>query len=391
MPETQKIRFAEGGGGAFYKEAKQAADGYLATAGKSRFADARMIVKGLIFGGLAAASYAGVLWSGLPGPALFGFAAVSQLAAFFLAVNLGHDAAHDALFRSQRLNRFVVNATFTLLGVDGRLWALRHRKSHHVFPNVLGCDADIDDNTFVRLSPHHRWRPYHRYQHFYAPLLYMLVGLHSILVQDIVYLRKKSLANMRNLTPSRGEIAGFFFRKAVYFTLCLVLPLALLPLPAWQIVLGWIGVTAIMSLTFMALLVGTHFAEESAFPAVAADGTIPRGWAEHAVATAVDWNPESRFVHFLTGGFNTHATHHLFPNLSHLHYRAIDPLMKAAARRHGIAVAATTLGGLMLSHWRFLRRLGRGPGDPGTVPLGHREEARKNPNPRAAPLLTESR
>lgn len=372
MSEPKKIRFADGGGGAFYKDAKQAVDAHLAAAGKTRFADGRMVIKAVVFGGLSAVSYGGILWSGLPGPALFGFAAIYQLAAFFLAVNLGHDAAHDSLFRSRRLNRFVVLATFTLLGVDGRLWALRHRKSHHVFPNVLGSDADIDDNTFVRLSPHHRWRPHHRFQHLYAPLLYMLVGLHSILVQDIVYLRKKSLANMRNLTHSPAEVAGFFFRKAVYFTLCLGLPLAFLPLPAWQIVLGWAGVTAIMSLTFMALLVGTHFAEESAFPEVAADGSIPRGWAEHAVATAVDWNPESRFVHFLTGGFNTHATHHLFPNICHLHYRAIDPLMKAAAKRHGIAVATTTLTGLVLSHWRFLRRLGRGAGDPGLVPLGRR-------------------
>ena len=390
MTEGRKIRFENGGGGAFYKEAKQAVDRYLAARGKSRFADSRMIVKALTFGGLALASYGGIFWSGLPSPALFGFAALFQLSALFLAVNLGHDAAHDSLFRSQRLNRLVTLATFTLLGVDGRLWYLRHRKSHHVFPNVLGCDADIDDNPFVRLSPHHPWRPHHRLQHLYAPLLYMLVAVQSIVVQDAVYLRKTGLANMRNLRHSSAELFGFWFRKAVYFTLCLGLPLVFLPLPAWQIVLGWLGATAVMSLTFMALLVGTHFAEEAAFPEVAEDGSIPRGWAEHAIATSVDWSPRSRFVHFFTGGFNTHATHHLFPNVSHLHYHAIDPLVMAAARRHGLAAATTDLAGLMMSHWRFLRRLGRGPGDPGKIPLGRRQMRRQDTAGAAAPLLTET-
>ena len=295
-----------------------------------------------------------------------------KISALFLAVNLGHDAVHDALTPSARINRFVYLATFTLLGVDGRLWFLRHRKSHHVFPNVLGCDADIDDNPFVRLSPHHRWRPHHRFQHVYAPLLYMLVAVHSIVVQDAVYLRKTRLANMRHLRHSPAELLGFFFRKAVYFVLCLGLPIALLPLPAWQIALGWLGATAVMSLTFMALLVGTHFAEEAVFPEVGPDGRLPRSWAEHAVATSVDWSPDSRFVHFFTGGFNTHVTHHLFPNTCHLHYREIDPLVKAAARRHGLPVATTNLAGLVASHWRFLERLSRGPGDPGRVPLGRR-------------------
>ena len=122
----------------------------------------------------------------------------------------------------------------------------------------------------------------------------------------------------------------------------------------------------------MALLVGTHFAEEAVFPEVGPDGRLPRSWAEHAVATSVDWSPDSRFVHFFTGGFNTHVTHHLFPNTCHLHYREIDPLVKAAARRHGLPVAATNLAGLVASHWRFLERLSRGPGDPGKVPLGRR-------------------
>jgi linoleoyl-CoA desaturase len=354
---TGKIRFEGGGGGAFFKEAKRAVEARLTAEGRSRFADGRILVKALIFGGGALAAYSGILFSGLPSPALFGFAVIYQLAALFLAINLGHDAVHDALTPNPRVNRLIYLATFTLLGVDGRLWFLRHRKSHHVFPNVLGCDADIDDNPFVRLSPHHPWRPHHRFQHFYAPFLYTLVAVHSIAVQDFVYLRKKRLANLRNLQHTPGQLCGFFLRKAIYFMLCLGLPISLLVLPAWQIVLGWLGATAIMSLTFVALLIGTHFAEETTFPQVDEEGRLPRGWAEHALATSVDWSPESRLVHFFTGGFNAHVTHHLFPNYCHLHYREIDPLVKAAAQRHGLQVASTNLCGLVVSHWRFLKRL----------------------------------
>ena len=47
----------------------------------------------------------------------------------------------------------------------------------------------------------------------------------------------------------------------------------MLPLPWWQVVLGYLAMTASASVVFVFLLIGTHFSDETEFPAVDAAGT----------------------------------------------------------------------------------------------------------------------
>src|SRR5262249_25972372 len=138
-----------------------------------------------------AGSYTLILLQAVPDAALLGLAFLFGAASLLLAINIGHDAAHHTLVRSKTLNDFIQHACFSLLGVSAYLWQMRHTRSHHIFPNVNGCDVDIDENPFVRLSPNQPWRWYFRYQHLYAPLAYVLVALHTVVWQDFVYLFKK--------------------------------------------------------------------------------------------------------------------------------------------------------------------------------------------------------
>ena len=81
----------------------------------------------------------------------------------------------------------------------------------------------------------------------------------------------------------------------------------MLPLPWWLVVLGYLAMSAGASLTFVFLLIGTHFSDETDFPTAGAGGELGRTWAEHQLATACDWSPESRWAHLLAGGVNAHA------------------------------------------------------------------------------------
>ncbi|MFK8101349.1 MAG: fatty acid desaturase, partial [Saprospiraceae bacterium] len=121
------------------------------------------------------------------------------LSGILLAFNASHDAVHHTLFRNKTLNEILHYLIFNLQGVNATLWKNRHLASHHIFPNVAGCDADIDDNPFIRLSDTHPQKKLHRFQHLYALFLYCLYTLHWILIKDFVYLRKKRVANMTNL------------------------------------------------------------------------------------------------------------------------------------------------------------------------------------------------
>ena len=211
------------------------------------------------------------------------------------------------------------------------------------------------------------WRPRFRFQHLYAPFAYVFVGVHTIVWQDFVYLFKSRLANLTNISHPVHEYAVFALCKAFYFGVVLAIPILVLPVPWWQVLLGYLAMSAAASLVFVFLLIGTHFSDATAFPAVDADGNLGRTWAQHNLDTACDWAPHSWFAHFFVGGVNAHASHHLFPGVSHAHYRAIAGIIEATAAEYGLRYNKLTLPGIVRSHFRFLRALGRRPAQSNAV------------------------
>jgi linoleoyl-CoA desaturase len=284
---------------------------------------------------------------------------VFNLAALLLVLNVAHDAAHDALSPHPWLNKVIGEGAFALLGIDGYLWRMRHTRSHHLFPNINGCDADIDHNPFLRLSPNHPWRRRHRWQHLYALPVYMLVHLHAIFVQDAIYICQKSIANLRDIKHSPMRRAGFVAAKLFYFGALLGLPIACSVVPWTSVVAAYVLATAVTSLVFVLLLIGTHFADVNVFPVPDGEGYIGSSYVEHVLASSLDWAPTSRFATFLIGGLNSHVAHHLFPRISHAHYRAISRSIARLADRHGVDYHRTSLAGMLAAHFRHLRRMGR--------------------------------
>src|SRR5690606_4418505 len=124
----------------------------------------------------------------------------------------------------------------------------------------------------------------------------------------------KQLANLGPVDYPRRQYLIFALSKLTYITLALVLPLVFIDLPWWQILAGFVLMTSVVSTFFVFLLIGTHFCEETEFFEVDEEGNLPHNWAYHSMVTSCDWSPYSRTAHFLLGGANAHATHHLFPN-----------------------------------------------------------------------------
>jgi len=355
------IRFEHEADDSFYQTVKHRVDEYFRKSGKSKLANGMVLLKAVVFGSLIAGSYALILLHPFPDWTLLPLAFVFGVASLLMAINIGHDAAHRVLFRSPFWNDFVQVASFTLLGVSAYLWQMRHTKSHHIFPNVNGCDIDIDENPFLRLSPNQPWRWHFQFQHLYAPFAYIFVALHTIVWQDFVYLFKRQLANMTEISHPPQQYVIFALCKLLYFTVVLALPMLLLPLPWWQVLLGFLAMKAVASLVFVFLLIGTHFSDVTEFPVVAADGTVGQSWAIHNLVTACDWSPHSRLAHFFVGGVNAHASHHLFPKVSHAHYRVIARIIENTAAEFGVSYNKLTLAGIIRSHFRFLRNMGRRP------------------------------
>lgn len=61
-------------------------------------------------------------------------------------------------------------------------------------------------------------------------------------------------------------------------------------------------------------------------------------WVREQIAYTVDFNPESRFWHYSSGGLNMQTFHHVFPGISHEHLRHMYPDFVAICKKHHVEV-----------------------------------------------------
>ena len=359
-----QLKFEREQENSFYRVTRHRVDDYFRVNGLSKNAGLLFAGKALLLGALLIGLYALILLQIGPAWLLILLGIGFGICSLLLAINVGHDASHHVVFTNPILNNGLQRICFILVGVDGYLWRLRHIKSHHLFPNVNGSDTDIDENPFVRLSPNQPWRWHYQMQFLYAPVLYLFAALQTTLWGDFVYLFNKQLPNMEGYRHPKYEYLLFALCKIVYFMVMLVIPLMVLDLPWWQIVIGFLIVNACSSLLFVLLLIGTHFADLADFPVPAADGSVGRTWAEHNMVTACDWSPNNWMAHFISGGSNAHASHHLFPRICHTHYPAVTTIIETTAAEFKVRYNAVTLWGMVCSHFRLLYKLGRRPSLP---------------------------
>lgn len=280
------------------------------------------------------------------------------LTGILLAFNCAHDCVHHTFSANKRVNKIVFYCVFNFQGVNARLWHKRHIASHHIFPNVDGCDADIDDNPFMRLSPHHRRRKHQKYQHLYAVFLYLVYTIHWIFVKDFIYLGKKNLANLRNQNYSFWFIAELVLLKIAYIVLLIVLPVLFTDASLAQVIISFLIMHGVISIFFVLTLIISHLCLETEFPKVDEQGVLPYDYYEHQLAVSLDYHPESKCANFIFGGFNAHTAHHLFPNLPHTLYTYITPLIRAKAIQYNLPYHEQSIPKAIRSHFGYLKKLG---------------------------------
>jgi linoleoyl-CoA desaturase len=296
-----------------------------------------------------------------PGGVSFALAGLAGVFAYVVIATLCHDASHHSLSRSRSVNQAVVFAGFALAGISGALWARRHLRTHHMFPNVAGTDIDADSTSLVRLTPHVRWRWWHRYQSFYAPLLYLLVLGHLAFVEDFQHLRQARREAPEQFATWRATFE-FTASKLIHVLIALVVPLVVIDAPAGNVIAAYLIASGAASAMFVLINVGTHICDVAAFVDPRKDGVIAHDWATHQAMTAVDWSPQSRWAIALTGGANSHAAHHLFPEAAHCHNAKLSRVVAECARAFDKPHHVLTFAGMMASHFNHLRALSRPDG-----------------------------
>ncbi len=280
----------------------------------------------------------------------FGFSSL------LLSFNVAHDACHKALSKKQWINKLLYRIIINIQGAKASFWETRHMKSHHLFPNVPGADADLDDNQLIKYAPTKDKGVWIKYQHIYAPLLYLMYTLHWLFYKDVKFALLKKHANLQ-MSFDKKEFFRMVLIKIVYLFLLLVLPIYLTKENWYYPIICFFAMHFIISFFLVFTFVLTHYCEGVKQPEVNEDNQIDGSWSEHQIDVSIDFHAHQKWSYWIFGGFNAHQAHHLFPAVSHQHYLWITPIVKKHLANDNLEYKEVTFFGGIASHLRYLKMI----------------------------------
>ena len=171
---------------------------------------------------------------------------------------------------------------------------------------------------------------------------------------------KKNNVSISKKKKPNQLLVDLIIAKSLYYIVFLILPLVVIPVAWYWILLSFFAMHFISGLILGAVFQTAHVMPTSAYPLPNKDGNIETNWAIHQLLTTSDYSPKSRIFSWLIGGLNYQVEHHLFPNISHVHYRNISKIVKETAEKYNIPYyVQTNFLVALLNHFRMLKMLGR--------------------------------
>jgi linoleoyl-CoA desaturase len=352
------IRFAKGADNSFYATLRQRSNAYFEENGLSRHANTEMVIKTIFMIALYLVPF--ILSLVLP---------VSPLVFFLLWLVMGvgmagiglsimHDANHGAYSANPRVNT-MLGYLLNVVGGCAAYWKIQHNVLHHTYTNIHGYDEDISRVQILRFSPHSKKMKMHRYQHYYAWLLYGLMTVSWVTTKEFSQLfefRDKGLLTGKH--DFRNMLFELVFTKVLYYAYVLVLPILILPFSPWFILLCFFSMHFVGGMILSLVFQPAHVAPDAAHPLPDSEGRIENHWAIHQLLTTTGFGHGQRMLSWFMGGLNFQIEHHLFPTVCHVHYRALAPIVQQTAQEYGLPYhTEETWWAAIRSHGSMLRSL----------------------------------
>lgn len=278
-----------------------------------------------------------------------------------IGMSVMHDSNHGSYFKNQKLN-MALGGILNWVGGYARNWRIQHNILHHTYTNLHGLDEDIDAGMLIRMGPGQKLRKFHRYQHIYAWFLYTLMNLSWVFMKDYVRLLRYAKNGMlvKEKVTLRYALIELTAYKLFYLAYTIVLPILVLDIPAYHVLLGFLVMHMLAGLILACVFQMAHVMETSEYPTPPEDLRMENNWSVHQLLNTTNFSPGSRIMSWYVGGLNYQIEHHLFPNISHVHYPKISKLVKESAEHFNLPynVQPTFLAAL-IEHGKMLKKLGR--------------------------------
>jgi linoleoyl-CoA desaturase len=357
--QYQKIKFSNLEKSTFFPVLRQRVDNYFSSNNICKSGGSGILYKACFMLCLYLIPYILILSGSFSNLAMLGMCIVMGLGVAGVGMSVMHDAIHCSLATSKLLNK-LFGASIYLLGGNAYNWEVQHNRLHHTYTNIHEVDEDITGKFLLRLSFQEKYKSIHRFQHIYAFFLYSLMTI-SFLWKDfkeISLFNKMAKSGMTKPFP-RTELIRLIVSKLAYVVFILVIPMYFLPITFGQWFIGFLAMHCTSGIILSTVFQMAHVVEGTHQPEPDDTGCIENAWAVHQLQTTSNFAGKNRLLSWYIGGLDYQIEHHLFPSISHIHYQALSPIVRATAMEFGYDYNAKNgfidaLG----SHVRMLRSMG---------------------------------
>ncbi len=271
-----------------------------------------------------------------------------------------HDACHGSYSKHQWVNT-MLGGTLYLLGSNVLNWKIQHNVLHHTYTNISGLDEDINSKGPIRLAEYKPLKKHHRYQFIYAFVFYGLMTIAKLIndFTNLFYYNRMGLVKSQNVSL-KMEFAKMVLRKTIYLIIIFGLPIWLTDFTWYQILIGFFIMHWVASIILSFVFQLAHVVEGAEQPMP--EDNIDTEWHVHQLKTTADFARNNKLLGWYVGGLNFQIEHHLFPNICHIHYSKLAPIVEKTAKEFGIPYnLQASFFSAFSSHITRLKELGREP------------------------------
>src|SRR5210317_431083 len=300
-------------------------------------------------------------WGNLPLWSVYIVFAIVGVLHAFTGFNVMHDACHGSFSSKPWVNK-MFGHSIGLLGSHAPIWKFKHNVLHHTWTNVDGIDDDIAKSPMLRHCESQTFKPMHKYQHIYMFGLYAISTIWWLFGNDSIKYFKGEVNNQPIPKMSWVDHLTFWGFKLPYIFIYIVYPImtfgalhGILLFLTLHVSLG-----ILLSLVFqMAHAVeGMHFEDYKGFDSPSEK--LPNEWAVHQIKTTNNFSTKSWIATWFMGGLNFQVEHHLFPNISHVHYPKLNQILRSTCEKYGVEYKEIpTFWQSIVSHVRWMKTMGQ--------------------------------
>jgi linoleoyl-CoA desaturase len=345
----------------FYKTLRKRVDSYFTENGLSKKGNTWMVFKtvamSIIYLTPLVLMYTGIItnfW------VMLGLYLIMGIGSAGVGFTIMHDACHGAYSSNQKVNDALSVITY-LIGGCTTNWKIQHNVLHHTFTNIDSHDEDIAPvGKLLRFSPNGERHSIHRFQHIYAWLLYTLMTLSWITNKDFSQLKRYQDMDLlkgqrKKYSREMLKLAAF---KLFYYVYLFVVPAIIMEIPWYLVLVGFVSMHLLSGFILSIVFQPAHVMEHNDFP-MAEEGSVENHFAVHQLLTTTNFAPKSRVFSWYVGGLNFQVEHHLFPQICHIHYKKIAPIVERTAKEFGIPYhSEPTFARAIYVHAKMLKQLG---------------------------------